>query len=360
MGIGVVRRWFHVAAGTLDRVWTVMPCVPRQPTRTMPGPKPMPNPFRPQWGGVTKSPDRQHWSCATIRFLPQNHMLDPFRMATVLITGTSGFIGRALATHLHPRHQVLCLSRKATPVDGVTAFTGDFANPDDLARLDGCDVDVLVHLAAVTGGCSEEDGIRVNVQGTHGLLRYLVDRGCRKFVLASSIALVGMQSIHFRPLQLPVSDEHPCLDRDGYGLSKYLMEEVTRYFGRQNPDLDIVNIRLASIMPDDARPELFSVADPLREWAFGALSRMYLSDAVECFSLAVERPYRPGVQVMNAVAATACTSDPVPDLLKAWYGPDADRIDMSHYQRPGHERDAVYSIQRVADELGFVPRRTTI
>lgn len=287
-------------------------------------------------------------------------MVDSLRMATVLITGTSGFIGRALAARLHPRHEVLCLSRKATPVDGVTAFTGDFANPDDLARLDGSDVDVLVHLAAVTGGCSEEDGIRVNVQGTHGLLRYLVEHGCRKFVLASSIAVVGMQSIHFRPQQLPIPDEHPCLDRDGYGLSKYLMEEVTRYLGRQNPELDIINIRLAAIMPDDARPELFSVADPLREWAFGALARMYLSDAIECFSLAVERPHRPGVQVMNAVAATACTADPVPDLLKAWYGSDADRIDMSHYQRPGHERDAVYSIQRVADELGFVPRRTTI
>ena len=287
-------------------------------------------------------------------------MLDPSRMATVLITGTSGFIGRALAARLQPGHNVLCLSRKATPVEGVASFTGDFTNPCDLAQLDGHDVDVLVHLAAVTGGCSEEDGIRVNVQGTHGLLRHLVDRGCRKLVLASSIALVGMQSIHFRPLQLPVPDEHPCLDRDGYGLSKYLMEEVTRYFGRQNPELDIVNIRLASIMPDDAQPELFTVSDPLREWAFGALSRMYLSDAVECFSLAVERPHRPGVQVMNAVAATACTADPVPDLLKAWYGPDADLIDMSHYRRPGHERDAVYSIQRVADELGFVPRRTTI
>ena len=281
-------------------------------------------------------------------------------MATILITGTSGFIGRALAARLQPGHNVLCLSRKATPVEGVTSFIGDFTSRRDLAQLDGHDVDALVHLAAVTGGCSEEDGIRVNVQGTHGLLRYLVDRGCRKFVLASSIALVGMQSIHFRPLQLPVPDEHPCLDRDGYGLSKYLMEEVTRYFGRQNPELDIVNIRLASIIPDDAKPEPASAADPLRPWAFGGLSRMYLGDALECFTLAVERPHRPGVQVMNAVAATACTADPVPDLLKAWYGPDADRIDMSHYRRPGHERDAVYSIQRVADELGFVPRRTTI
>ena len=360
MDDGGARQRFHAAAGDPERVGTVVICIPRQPTRTIPGPKPMPNPFRLQWGGVSKPPDQRHFPCATIQFLTRHHMLDPFRMATVLITGTSGFIGRALAARLHPRHEVLCLSRKVTPVEGVTAFTGDFADPGDLAQLDGCNVDVLVHLAAVTGGCSEEDGIRVNVQGTHGLLRYLVDRGCRKFVLASSIAVVGMQSIHFRPLQMPIPDEHPCLDRDGYGLSKYLMEEVTRYLGRQNPDLDIVNIRLAAIMPDDARPDLFTVADPLREWAFGALARMYLSDAVECFSLAVERPHRPGVQVMNAVAATACTADPVPDLLHAWYGPDADRIDMSHYRRPGHERDAVYSIQRVADELGFVPRRAII
>jgi UDP-glucose 4-epimerase len=159
--------------------------------------------------------------------------VEEITMSKILITGTSGFIGQALAAALAGQHEVIGFSRKPTEIAGVAAIAGDFAEPAELHKLDAHpNIDVLVHLAAVTGGCSEEDGIRVNVAGTHHLLRYLIDRGTRKFVLASSIAAVGMQSLKFRPRQLPMPDEHPCLDRDGYGLSKYLMEEVTRYLAR--------------------------------------------------------------------------------------------------------------------------------
>ena len=86
----------------------------------------------------------------------------------------------------------------------------------------------FLSLAAVTGGCLERDGILVNVEGTRCLMRYGMDRGVHKYALASSIAAVGFQRVQFRPLQLPIPDEHPCLDRDGYGVSKYLMEEVKK------------------------------------------------------------------------------------------------------------------------------------
>ena len=281
-------------------------------------------------------------------------------MPVVLITGTSGFIGRALAERLQSENEVIGLSRAPVAMAGATTYEGDFTRPQALARLDGHEIDVCVHLAAVTGGCSEEDGLRVNVAGTHGLMRYLVDRGCRKFVMASSIALIGIQSPRFRPLQVPIPDEHPCLDRDGYGWSKYLMEETTRYFARQHPDLDIINIRLAAILPEEAEPEPVRAADPLTDWALARLSRMYLSDAVSCFALAAAAPRKPGVRILNAVAATACAADPVPDVLRAWFGVDAARLDFSPYERPGHERDPVYCIARAAAEIGFRPRRSTI
>ncbi len=280
-------------------------------------------------------------------------------MSNILITGTSGFIGRQLAQAMSRSHRVVCLSRKETEVDGVAALQGDFTSPDDLRRLDSHPIDVVVHLAAVTGGCSEEDGLRVNVLGTHGLLRYLIGRGCRKFVLASSIAAVGFQSVQFRPLRLPMPDEHPCLDRDGYGLSKYLMEEVARYLSRQDEGLDFIAIRLASILPDDRAPRPRK-AGPITPWAIGSLSVMYASDAVRCFAMAAEAPFKPGVRILNAVGAQACAEDTVPEILRAWYGPDADRIDLSHYERPGHERDPVFDISRIREELGFAPERSVL
>lgn len=277
----------------------------------------------------------------------------------ILITGTSGFIGKSLAQALAPLHAVIGLSRQHTVIDGTIAVQGDFTTPEALRQLDAYPLDVVVHLAAVTGGCSEEDGLRVNVAGTHHLLRYAITRGCRKFVLASSIAAVGFQSVRFRPLQLPMPDEHPCLDRDGYGLSKYLMEEVIRYLARQDAGLDFIALRLASIRPDD-QPPTPVVAGPLREWSIGGLAVMYLSDTVRALRLAVDAPHSPGVRIMNAVAGQACVAVPVPEIIRAWYGADAERIDLSHYEQPGHAYDPVYDITRIRQELGFIPERRVI
>ena len=277
-------------------------------------------------------------------------------MSNVLITGTSGFIGQALAQSMSQNHNVICISRNETQVDGVTRIEGDFSRPADLQKLNPYNIDVLIHLGAVTGGCREEDCIGVNVAGTHHLLRYLIDRGCRKFVLASSIAAVGFQSVKFRPLHVPIPDEHPCLDHDGYGLSKYLMEEVTRYLSRQNEDLDFINIRLASIAPNDRKLAPVA-AGPIREWAIGSLSIMFLDDTVRCFTMAAEANHKPGVRIMNAVGAQACAADTVPEILRAWYGEDAQQIDFSYYERAGHERDPIYDISRIREELGFVPQQ---
>ena len=279
-------------------------------------------------------------------------------MSKILITGSSGFIGKALAQEIakSANHELICLSRSPTEVPGAAEIRGDFSEPNELRKLDPHGgIDVLVHLAAVIGGCSEEDGLRVNVAGTHHLLRYLIDRGCKKFVLASSIAAVGMQSVNFRPLQLPMPDEHPCFDRDGYGFSKYLMEEVTRYLSRQNESLDFINLRLASIAPDD-RQLAPAEPGPIPIWALGKISVMFLSDTVRCLIAAVEAPYKPGVRILNAVGGQACTAVSVPELLRSWYGADADALDLSHYEQPGRERDPVYDISRIREELGFVPQ----
>jgi UDP-glucose 4-epimerase len=278
-------------------------------------------------------------------------------MATLLITGTSGFVGGALARALAPKHTLYCLSRKVNPpIAGATMVRGEFYSFEDLRQLDKVSIDACVHLAAVTGGCREEDGIEVNVEGTRKLLRYLIDRGCRKFVNASSIAAVGFQNVKFRPQQVPLPDEHPCLDRDGYGLSKYLMEELTKYLWRQNEGIDVINIRLASIIPEDATPQP-RPAGPIGPWSLGSISLMFLSDAVRCFSLAAEAPLKPGVRILNAVAAHACAACPVPELLRAWYGRDAERLDLSAFEQPGHAWDPVYDIRRIQAEIGFTPAR---
>ena len=274
-------------------------------------------------------------------------------MSNILITGASGFIGSALARSMCVQHDVVCLSRHKP--EGVDApfVRGEFHSFEDLEQLNPYHFDVVVHLASLLGGCPEPDCIQVNVEGSRRLMRYLIDHDCRKFVMASSIAAVGFQSTKFRPLQLPIPDEHPCLDRDGYGVSKYLMEEITRYYQRQNEDIDVINLRLSSVSPDDRMPAPGKVG-PLGAWSLGGIIQMALSDAVRAFTLAAEATYKPGVRIMNTAPPRAWVADPVADILRNWWGND---VDVSYFQQPGHEYDSVYDVNRIKRELGFVAER---
>jgi UDP-glucose 4-epimerase len=273
-------------------------------------------------------------------------------MSTILVTGASGFIGQALAASLAERHEVICMSRR-DPRLGLPWVRGFFGAFEDLRQLDHTPLEGVVHLAAVTGGCLEREGILVNVEGTRCLMRYLMDREVRKFVLASSIAAVGFQSVKFRPLALPIPDEHPCLDRDGYGFSKFMMEEVAKYYQRQDEKLDVIALRLASIADDDGLPPLRTVG-PLRQWALGSITLMARSDAVRAFTLAIEASYQPGMRIMNATGPRAWVADPVAEILRNWWG---DEVDASYFEQPGHEYDAVYRVDRIREELGFVARQ---
>ena len=269
----------------------------------------------------------------------------------ILITGTSGFIGHALALAMAGAHDVVCLSRRPTDVEGVAAIQGDFTSPDGQRRLDEHSIDVLIHLAAATSLGTEEEQLSVNVLGTRRLLRYLIERGCRKFVLASSIAAAGVLCPEFRPLQLPIPDEHPCLDNKGYGFSKYLMEELARYISRQSEQLDFIVLRLCGVRPEDETREYRTAAPPWN-WGMAHISAMHVSDGVRCLTMAAESPLKPGCRIMNAAGLQACVADTIPDIMRARYG---DSLDLSYYERPGHERGPVFDTRRIQQELGFVP-----
>jgi UDP-glucose 4-epimerase len=275
-------------------------------------------------------------------------------MSTILVTGASGFIGKALAAALAPHHQVIAMSRRAPGLPEIPFIRGDFGSFEDLRQLDQHSIDVVIHLAAVTGGCLERDGILVNVEGTRCLMRYLMDRGCKKFVMASSIAAIGFQNVKFRPVQLPIPDEHPCLDRDGYGLSKYLMEEVTRYYQRQDETLDVINLRLSSVRPDE-NPGQPAGVRPLGQWALGGITVMVLADAVRAFTLAAEAPYKPGVRILNATAASAWASAPTAAVLRNWWG---DAVDLGYFAQSGNEYAAAYDVSAIERELGFTATAT--
>ncbi|MFF2017348.1 NAD-dependent epimerase/dehydratase family protein [Paenibacillus sp. NPDC058177] len=272
----------------------------------------------------------------------------------ILITGASGFIGRALVKHLADKHYVICLSRKAP--EGAAAYVqGSFDVIEDLKGLDAYDIEAVIHLAAVTGGCSEEEGLAVNVLGTRRLFRYLLDRGCRKFITASSIAVAGGLDEDFVPLELPIPDEHPCLATDAYGLSKAMVEELTRYFHRIHTDADFINLRLGAVAAEDWIPPILETGSrpPL---PFITMAHVYADDVVRGIAAALHAPPRPGVRTLNLVGPDVTSNLPVTKIMSNILG---DFYNLDYYHFPGHNYRPLYTMDRFKEEFGFVPVRST-
>ncbi|MDG0814070.1 NAD-dependent epimerase/dehydratase family protein [Cohnella rhizosphaerae] len=279
----------------------------------------------------------------------------------ILITGATGFIGRELAPRLAGSHEVVCLSRggKALERDdaGCVHVRGSFDRFEDLRQLDAYRIDTVIHLAAVTGGCSEEDGLSVNVLGTRRLFRYLLDRGAERFVSASSVAAPGCLGSGFLPERLPIPDEHPCLATDAYGLSKAMAEQVTHYFHRLHPDTRFVNLRLGAVVGADWTPQPVDAGTKLTI-PFVRLSHVYVSDIVAGIVRTAEAELPPGVHTWNLVGPDSSCSIPTADMLRSVLGDRAADYDLSYYEQPGHAHKPVFDMRAIADAIGFYPQRS--
>ncbi|WP_123656016.1 NAD-dependent epimerase/dehydratase family protein [Curtobacterium sp. ZW137] len=105
----------------------------------------------------------------------------------VLVTGASGFLGRAVAAAVRDAgHEVRTFQRRPSGVPGVTDVLGTMTDADAVrAAVDG--VEAVVHLAAkVSLAGDPADFVRVNVDGTRSLVAAARDAGVSRFVFVSS------------------------------------------------------------------------------------------------------------------------------------------------------------------------------
>ncbi len=281
-------------------------------------------------------------------------------MSTVLVTGASGFVAGQLIPGLARDHEVIAISRR--PVEGAHhSVAGEFGSFEDLRRLDGHRIDAVIHLAAEVGGTTEEAGLAVNVLGTRRMLRYLADRGCRRFVMASSIAAVGCLHPEFVPQSLPLADRHPCLAHDAYGLSKAMAEDVADYFARLVPDAMFVNLRfgLAAERVQRQRghvPRLSLAAPPAMPYLY--FGYVAVADMVGGLRAALDAPARPGSRAYNLVAPDIRCTDNVADVLRAKGGDRLTGLDLSPFDRPGAACPPVYASAAIAADLGYTPHHS--
>ena len=160
-------------------------------------------------------------------------------MASILLTGAAGFVGRAVLAASGTEHRWMALDIRFppnwSPGTAVTeSATSDLSDPIALLSLvERVQPQAVVHLAGWTGkGSSAENRSRLleaNLVSTWNLLEAIASWRPEhpvQFVLASSAQVYGdqpgpfMESMATRP-----SDE--------YGMTKWLAEETVRAYGRR-------------------------------------------------------------------------------------------------------------------------------
>jgi len=149
--------------------------------------------------------------------------------ARVLVTGASGFIGRALADELSlAGHRVRAAMRQPADVfrrEIEVVAVSDLTRPVEWRFLLK-DIDTVVHLAGIAhadGGISEQTYDRVNRLATAELASAARVANIRRLIFISSIrAQCGPASDH------PLTENDPPQPTDAYGRSKLAAEEAVR------------------------------------------------------------------------------------------------------------------------------------
>jgi UDP-glucose 4-epimerase len=169
-------------------------------------------------------------------------------MTKILITGATGFVGRALFENLKLKKKYLIhLSTRTNQeklFEGKKTFNvGEIdSNTNWNDALDG--VDCIVHCAARahTTEKKQTDSLnayrRINVDGTRNLAKQAAGGGIKRFIFLSSIKVNGDGTIASKSFKY----NHISQPEDAYGISKWEAEQALLEISKQT-GLEVVIIR---------------------------------------------------------------------------------------------------------------------
>lgn len=207
-------------------------------------------------------------------------------VAKILITGSSGFIGRRLRdTFAASGDRCRLLVRNATPMPDV--LLGDLLQPDSLSGA--CSgMECVFHCAGFAHAFASSDPDahwRINFEGTRNLLAAAGEAGVRRFVFLSSVKAMA------EPGDACADEDWPGEPVTPYGRAKRAAEELVLELGEKF-GMHVVNLRLAMVYGYGGRGNLERMArgiaagwfPPLPETA-NRRSLVHVSDVVDVMRL---------------------------------------------------------------------------
>ena len=265
----------------------------------------------------------------------------------VLVTGASGFIGRRLAARLE---------KEGLEVLRLSSAEGDLRQEETWARSRGRSVDHVYHLAGRTyvpeSWVNPALFFSTNVLGTANALEF-----CRQEKASLTFASAY---VYGRPERLPVAESAPAKPDNPYAQSKYLAEQLCRFYsehfsvpvgiartfnvygpGQSEKFLIPTVIRQAREAPEIVVQDI----SPKRDFVF-------VDDVVD--ALVRLGQHRPALAIYNIASGTSVSVREVVALVQRVLQTNKPIRELGA-SRQGEIQEVLGDAGRVRTELGWTP-----
>jgi nucleoside-diphosphate-sugar epimerase len=178
----------------------------------------------------------------------------------ILLTGSTGFVGKALMGVLSLQHEVVTLGRKKADI------IADLSK--ETPKLSGR-IDRVIHNAGLAHILNKDipgydkNMYDCNYSGTLRVLRALeeLEFPPAEFVLISTVAVYGLSS------GFNISENSPLLATDSYGKSKILAERAALEWGLKN-NVSIIILRLPLVVGENPPGNLGQMIKAIRSYKY--------------------------------------------------------------------------------------------
>jgi UDP-glucose 4-epimerase len=267
----------------------------------------------------------------------------------ILITGTSGQLGAALAAALTLHTEIIGIDR----VEGTSTTHAGNLEDTDFVRRAAEGVDAIIHIASLHARHihthTKREFIATNVLGTQSLLDAAIENQVKRFVYTSTTSVYGDALIP-KDRAVWVTEGLTPNPRDIYDVTKLAAEQLCALAAREH-SLKVICLRTGRFFHEP--PDLT------------AIYRLYrgvdVRDVVSAHLLALENSAI-DYGIYNIAAHTPFIESDTPELwghadrVITRYFPSAPETFASRsWSLPTHI-DRVYVTDRAARELGYQPR----
>lgn len=181
----------------------------------------------------------------------------------ILVTGATGFVGRAILEELVPdknnNWKIYSLgNRQNINTQELPNFSRvDITEPEGFLSVEHLKkLDVIIHSAGLAHqfhNPKNGEFLKVNVEGTRNILNFAAGKSVRHFILISSVAVYGYKNNHAADGNLKkIAEDEPCSPKGEYAISRLKAEELAVKICREN-DIALTILRLATVVGEGDR-----------------------------------------------------------------------------------------------------------